>query len=213
MRAVLFDLDGTLADTLADLAAAMNHTLAAAGYPTHTPDAYRQLIGEGAENLAWRALPPEARDQAPAIALAFRAWYAEHLIVETRPYPGIPALLDALGARGVPMGVLSNKPAPATEAVMARLFGQWRFGAIAGQIPERPRKPDPAGALFVAAALGVPPEACLFVGDSAIDMETARRANMTPVGVRWGFRGEAELVEAGAQHLLTTPEELLALLT
>ncbi len=213
-RAVLFDLDGTLLDTLDDLADAMNRVLAARGCPIHDVDAYRRFVGDGVDLLAERALPPERRSAASVadVVSAMRVDYARSWAVKTRPYPGLDAVLDALVARAVPLAVLSNKPHGFTVAMVAHFLCRWPFRSVQGLADDAPRKPDPTSALAIAAGLGVGPASCWFVGDSAVDVETARRAGMTSVGVTWGFRGEDELRAAGATHLARTPAELASIL-
>lgn len=212
MIAVVFDLDGTLVDTLADIGHAMNAALAALGQPGHPFEAYRGFIGEGVRRLAERALPPGRGDLVDAATAEFRRVYGEHLLDRTRPYPGVPELLDGLVAAGVPLAVLSNKPDPATRRIVESLFARWPFAEIGGERPGVPRKPDPAAALAIADALGVAPARCLFVGDSGIDVATARAAGMVAVGAGWGFRGADELRAAGADVVLGAPPELLPLL-
>jgi phosphoglycolate phosphatase len=208
-RAALFDLDGTLADTLTDIAGAMNDALAALGLPGHDLDAYRRFVGEGVEQLVRRALPGDRPELQPALSERYLARYADVLLDHSAPYPGVPELLDELGRRGVALAVLSNKPDAATRRMVTALFGPARFAAVTGRRPDVPRKPDPAAALALAARLGVPPGDCAFVGDTAIDMKTAHAAGMLPVGVAWGFRPE-ELVPAGASFVAARPAELLS---
>ena len=212
IRAVVFDVDGTLLDTLADIGNAMNAALAQHGFPGHSPEAYRGFIGRGLEQLVATALPEPARGQKDAVVATFRQVYAENLAVETKLYPGIAALLDALAKRELPLAILSNKPDGSTRQLAHTLLGRWRFADVRGERPGVPRKPSPQAALDLSRGLGVPPGDCLFVGDSGVDMETAKGAGMVPVGVLWGFRGREELLTSGARHLLTTPEELLPLL-
>lgn len=211
LEAVVFDLDGTLVDTLADVASAMNHTLATHALPQHRPDDYRRFIGEGVERLVERALPAAELDLArkDAVVAEFRAYYAEHLLDQSTPYPGVPELLAALTRRRVPMCVLSNKPDPATRRIIAALFPAAGFAAVVGQRPGKPRKPDPSGALELAELMRVAPARCAFVGDTGIDMATARAAGMRAVGVGWGFREPAELRAHGAERLIDHPAQLL----
>jgi phosphoglycolate phosphatase len=207
-RGIVFDLDGTLVDSLRDIAAAMELALADLGLPGRTLEEYERFIGDGARMLVRRAI-----GQAPCEDEAlerFRARYGAALVVHTRAYPGIDPLLAALSRRGVPMCVLSNKPHAWTEEIVRRLFPEQRFVRVLGHRPELPHKPDPASALELARTMGLAPENVLFVGDTAVDVETARRAGMVSVAVLWGMRSAAEL--AGAAHRIAEPGELLALL-
>lgn len=211
--AVVFDLDGTLLNTLEDLADSMNQALRALGFPAHPVAAYRYLVGDGMEALARRALPEPARDQetvARAMA-ALRQEYGRRWDCKTRPYPGVPHLLEALQSRHLRLAVLSNKPDDFTRLTVERLLAPGRFDQVRGARPGVPTKPDPAGALKLAAQLGAAPAACLYLGDTSIDMQTARRAGMRAVGALWGFRDREELEAGGAQALIERPEELLAL--
>jgi phosphoglycolate phosphatase len=210
MRGVIFDLDGTLLDSLGDLASAMNRSLAARGFPTHPLDAYRSFVGEGVQRLAERALPPGKQDERASLVAAYQADYAEHLTHSTTPYPGIPALLDGLTARRLPMAVLSNKPDAPTRHLVEALLGRWRFRAVAGERPGVPRKPDPAAALQLALQMGVAAADMAFVGDTLIDVSCARAAGMRPLGVVWGFR--AQEITASGVTTVRHPEELLPLL-
>jgi phosphoglycolate phosphatase len=211
MRGVIFDLDGTLVDSLGDIAAAMNRTLAARGFPTHPLDAYRTFIGEGVRKLAERALPAEALGEVTSLVEAYQADYAQHLLQSSAPYPGIRELLEALSARGVPMTVLSNKPDAPTRQLVEALFGGWRFRGVSGERPGVPRKPDPTAALELARAMDVPAADVSFIGDTLVDVSCARAAGMRPLGVLWGFR--AQEVAASGVTTVHRPEELLALLT
>jgi phosphoglycolate phosphatase len=210
-RAVLFDLDGTLVDSLEDIADSMNAVLARLGVPEHPVDAYRYFVGEGMEMLVRRALP-DGRDDDTTLTsalLAVRAEYAKRSVRKTRPYPGIPELLDTLAGREIPVAVLSNKPHAPTLDLVGRLLGSWSFAAVLGAGPDRPRKPDPAGAFEIAGELGIAPTEWFYLGDTATDMQTARAAGMGAVGVLWGFRTADELTAAGAELLLPHPLDLL----
>lgn len=213
-QAVLFDLDGTLLDTLADLGNAMNRVLAARGLPIHPLEAYRYFVGEGARLLATRTLPENLRDEATIAAclVDFRADYDRHWQVETKPYPGVTDLLDALTARGLKLAVLSNKPHDFSQRCVRELLPRWIFNPVLGLRETVPRKPDPAGAFEIAACLNIPPANFLYLGDTATDMQTARAAGMLPVGALWGFRAAGELTENGAEVLVEAPLELLKLL-
>lgn len=213
-NAVLFDLDGTLLDTLDDIAAAVNRALASLGLPPHPADAYRHFVGEGIVVLAQRALPNNRRGEADVkVCLsAITREYGSGLLVKTRPYAGIPELLDALGRKKIPCGIVSNKPHDLTLRSVGALFKSVRFGAVLGERKGAAPKPDPAIAFEAASLLGVKPETCLYVGDSGIDMQTAVAAGMYPVGALWGFRGKEELVANGAKELIAHPFELFRII-
>ena len=206
----MFDLDGTLADTLADIAAAANHALGQLGHEPIELPRYRYLAGQGLERLITDSLGPEHAGQIDEGMKLFRAFYAEHGMDQTKPYDGVPELLDELVRRKVPLSVLSNKPHPATQTVMEKVFGRWTFDVIFGHRPGAPLKPDPASALEIAQMLKVEPQHWLYVGDTKVDMETATAAGMFAVGVTWGFRDEPELVASGARVIIHEPLELLA---
>lgn len=213
-QAVIFDLDGTLLDTLADIADSVNSTLARFGLPTHRVDAYRQFIGDGITMLVSRALPAEKRndDIVTDCVKVFRENYSRNWKVNTRPYHDVEELLDSLSAKHVKMAVLSNKPDDFTKRAIDELLPNHSFEMILGQRDGVPRKPDPAGALEIAEGLGIKPSRFLYLGDSAVDMETAVRAGMFPVGALWGFRPLEELWGHGAQAVIHGPMELLGLL-
>jgi phosphoglycolate phosphatase len=213
-QAVIFDLDGTLLDTLEDIGYAVNRVLSARGFPIHPIDAYRFYLGDGVAKLIARALPADRRDaETMRFCLeSYRAGYDRQWNIKTRLYKGIGAMLDELTARGLKLAILSNKPHEFTERCVREYLSQWSFDVVFGQRDGVPLKPDPAGALAIAHFLGIPPAACLYLGDTAIDMKTAIAAGMTPVGVLWGFRPAHELRESGAQMLIDQPIEILGLL-
>jgi phosphoglycolate phosphatase len=214
-KAVLFDLDGTLLNTLEDLADSMNAVLATRGYATHQISRYRYFVGDGVEVLARRALPPTlANNEAEvrACVLAMRDEYGARWRHKTRLYPGISELLDGLTSKGVLLTILSNKPHAFVEEIAHYFFRQWGFASTQGARPEVPRKPDPEAALAICRNLGMSPEDFLYLGDTNTDMQTATAAGMFPVGALWGFRPEEELREAGARFLAASPPDLLSLL-
>lgn len=213
-KCVLFDLDGTLVDSLADLANSMNRVLNRQGLPSHPTQAYRYFVGDGIIKLVQRALPAEAQqeDLIQDCARKMRQEYALHWADTTRPYPGIAELLDTLAGRGIEMAILSNKPDELTQEVVRTLLPQWDFAAVAGARETIPRKPDPAGALHIAKLLQREPADFLYLGDTNTDMQTARAARMFAIGALWGFRTAEELKENGAQALLSVPLELCPLL-
>lgn len=211
--AVIFDLDGTLADTLQDIADAMNAALERLGHRTHAIADYRFMVGEGIENLARRALPSGHESDVQETVARFREHYWAHLVDHTRPFPGIGELLDELVERRIPLAVLSNKRDEMTRRIVDRCFARWSFAVTFGEREGVPRKPDPAAALEIARVLEVAPPRCAFVGDTDVDMRTAVNAGMFPVGVLWGFRPEVELTNSGARALIDTPQGLLTVLS
>ena len=210
-RAVLFDLDGTLLNTLQDIADSVNKGLAYLGFPQHRTETYKGLIGEGRDVLVLRALPENHRDNdmGQKLLTNVNAEYAIHWADHTRPYPGIPELLDTLITNGIKIAVLSNKADDLTNICVTRLLSRWGFALIAGSKPSVPNKPDPTAALQIAKQLDIRPSQFLYLGDSGIDMKTANSAGMYPVGALWGFRSAKELLAAGAKTLIAYPEELL----
>jgi phosphoglycolate phosphatase len=213
-RAVLFDLDGTLLDTIEDLANSMNSVLAGLGFPIHDVEAYKRFVGDGMEVLVHRALPEGCRDQetlAKSVG-AMREEYGRRWAERTRPYDGIPELLDALMARGIRMAVLSNKPDDFTKMTISKMLSRWEFELVLGVRPGGAKKPDPQGALEIAEQLGIPPREFLYLGDTNTDMRTAVAAGMYPVGALWGFRTAEELSGSGARLLIERPMDLLGLL-
>lgn len=208
---VIFDLDGTLLDTLADISGAANAVLAEFGAPTHPPAAYRQFIGDGVATLFQRALPASASDpdlNARCVA-GFQTAYGRGWANQSAPYGGINELLDTLEQHGVKLAVLSNKPHEFTQLVMRHFFPNSPFHPILGQRAEVPKKPDPAGVHEILQTLAIPADECCYLGDSSVDMETARRAGVLAVGATWGFRSAEELQAYGADVLLDHPLELL----
>jgi phosphoglycolate phosphatase len=212
LRAAIFDLDGTLVDSLADIAAAMNHSLAQHGLPTHPVADYRLYVGEGVVTLVRKATPANREDLQASVLAAYRAYYADHLFDQTQTFPGVATVLAQLAADDVRLAVLSNKADAFTRQLVEGLLPGVPFAAVYGERQGVPRKPDPTAALGVAAELGVAPGECAFVGDTAVDMNTALNAGMYGVGVTWGFRSAEELRTHGARALATSADELLAAL-
>ena len=208
---VLFDLDGTLLDTLDDLANSCNRALASMGFPTHQREAYRYFVGDGLGMLINRVLPEDRRDPQTieACRCAYRDDYSKNWNVDTRLYEGIADLLDGLTERKMRLAVLSNKPHEFTTVCCAHYLKRWKFDIVLGQTPELPRKPDPAAALEVARRMNEPPQNFLYLGDTATDMQTATAAGMYPIGALWGYRTRDELESSGARALIAHPMELL----
>jgi phosphoglycolate phosphatase len=209
-KAVIFDLDGTLLDTLEDLADSVNRVLQDKGFPTHPMEAFRYFVGDGAAMVVSRALPPEKRTELAADCLeAFLEEYSRNWNIKTKPYGGVSELLDALAAKSIEMAVFTNKPQHFAELCIQEFLSGWKFTAILGQRDGFPLKPDPAGPLEIARRVDIPSQEFLYLGDSDIDMKTAVSANMFPVGALWGFRSEKELRESGAVEVISKPTELL----
>ena len=211
IKAVLFDLDGTLTDTIQDISDAMNHALQLHDLPGWTVAEYCYLVGDGAKKLAERAVR-DRQDLALSVQKAYQAYYETHNLVTSMPYDGIPEMLRAMTDRGFPLAVFSNKPDADTKNVVSYFFPDVDFKVVRGQVEGVPVKPDPMGALAVADSLGVRPEEVLYLGDTATDMRCAVNAGMQPVGVLWGFRKRDELEESGAKWIIAHPAEALALL-
>jgi phosphoglycolate phosphatase len=214
-RAVCFDLDGTLLDTLDDLADSMNRTLEANDLPTHPVEAYKYFVGAGMKALAHRVLPDELKGNAGIEETLFqgaREQYAKRWAEKTTPYPGIPEMLDELVRRGVKLAVLTNKPHDFAELCVNELLPHWKFDLIQGVSDTVPPKPDPIGATLVTETFGIPAGEFIYVGDTAIDMKTGTGAGMFTVGVLWGFRKADELNDNGAMKLISQPGELIDLL-
>ncbi len=210
-HAVIFDLDGTLADTLEDIADTMNRILSAEGFPVHEYDAYRFYVGNGLRNLVTQCLPKSARTDS-IITLCHDRMVADYnlnYINKTRLYDGIPQLLDMLTSHNIKMAVLSNKADPITQKICNVLLKNWNFEMVMGANDRFPRKPDPASALFVSGQMGVMPANICYLGDSDVDMKTAIAAGFFPVGAGWGFRPKEELIESGARRVIESPMDLL----
>ena len=211
---IIFDLDGTLLNTIDDLADSCNRQLEKYGFPTHPAEAYRYFVGNGVVKLVERALPDsrEAHSILNTFIRDFRADYKEHCFDKTRPYPGILELLEGLRRDGMILAVLSNKPDAETKKVVRYFFPKEQFHCAAGHKEEFDVKPDPAGVRAILKKLDLKPEDTAFVGDTWIDMQTAVNSGCFPVGILWGFRDRKELEEAGARRIAATAEELYSIL-
>jgi phosphoglycolate phosphatase len=213
-RAVLFDLDGTLLNTLIDLADAMNASLSHFGYPPYPVDAYKYFIGDAVVTEAKRALPESAHDPEliEKVADLSEQIYDKCWHKNTRPYPGIPELLSKLSKLGLPLAILSNKPDHFTKIIVKKLLPDWRFEIVQGALPDVPVKPDPTAALKIAKQLKIAPMHFLYLGDTNTDMQTAVAAGMFPVGCLWGYRTADELLQSGAKILINSPIGVLDIL-
>ena len=212
IKAVIWDLDGTLLDTLTDLAASTNAALAQCGLPGRTKDEVRCFVGNGVRRLIERAVPPGTDGaMVQRVYDAFVAHYGAHSRDTTRPYDGVMEMLDALCAQGIRLAIVSNKIDFAVRELSAAYFGE-RMQVAVGDDPSRRRKPAPDSVLEAMRRLGVTREETVYVGDSDVDVLTAHNAGVTCCAVSWGFRPEESLRAAGAEHIAATPEELLATL-
>lgn len=212
-KAILFDLDGTLVDTLADLTEAMNQSLRQMGLPVHPAEACRQMIGYGNEEFARRALPAGREDLTGQLRALMLGYYDLHCLEKTRPYDGLDQVLPALKRKGLRMAVISNKNHAQTVKVAEHFFGRGTFDFICGMSDSRRAKPDPDMAFAALAALAVRPEEAILLGDSDIDILTARAAGMDAAGARWGYRPVEVLRNAGAKRILSQPNEILDLVS
>ena len=213
-EAVIFDLDGTLLDTLQDIADSVNEALKILNFATHRVEAYKSFVGNGIDVLAARALPDNHRDNTNISRMLelINKEYAKRWANKTVPYQGISNLLDELTVRDIKIAVLSNKPHDFTEITVSKLLSRWHFEAVIGTSPSVTKKPNPAAALRIAQQLEIHPSAFLYLGDSGVDMKTATSAGMHPIGVLWGFRPAEELLSNGAEALISSPEELIPFL-
>lgn len=212
IKTLIFDLDGTLLNTIDDLADAANWVCGCNGWPTHTVEEYKKMVGNGIPKLVERFSPTWARD---ATTLAgtqaqFKARYAAHKMDKTAPYPGMVSTLQLLQNMGIRAAVLSNKADGLCKLIISHYFGE-AFAVVRGQQPGVPTKPDPTGLLEILKQLGADPATTLYVGDSDVDVQTAHNAGLQVVGASWGFRGEAELRAAGADHIIDSPVMLLSM--
>lgn len=213
-KGAIFDLDGTLADTLADIANSMNRVLSKNGFPVHPVPDYKYLVGRGLESLVTSSLPENQRKD-HIIKTCLEAMvedYRNNCLVQTRLYDGIEAMLHHLQHLGYKLGIYSNKADELTQSIVTALLPRFDFEMILGARPGLPKKPDPAGALLISSKMGIKPENIIYAGDSDVDMIMALKAGMLAVGVLWGFRSAVELRENGAFALIKSPDELLELI-
>ncbi|HLP04754.1 MAG TPA: HAD family hydrolase [Paludibacter sp.] len=210
-KLVIFDLDGTLLDTVADLAASTNHALRMCGFPPHEVDSYRFFIGNGLNKLLERALPETAKtsENITQLRVHFLEYYREHNSDLTVPYKGIPELLLQLQETGVKLAVASNKYHEGTQQLVNQFFPDIRFSAVFGQRENIPAKPDPVVVEDILAIAGTNKNEVLYVGDSGVDMQTAKNAGIDAAGVTWGLRPRAELEAFSPEFLIDKPGEVL----
>ena len=212
IKAVIFDLDGTLTNTIADLAGAVNHVLQKNGYPTHREDEYFYFVGTGSYNLVKKASPDGlTEEKLLSMVDEFFEFYGEHYLDKTVPYDGVPEMLSALKEKGIALAVCSNKIQNMTEKVCEKFF-DGTFTYTFGQNDRFPLKPDPACPLWIAEQFGAEPSETIFVGDSGVDMVTGKNAGFTAVGVSWGFRSAEELKENGSDYIINKASELIEII-
>ena len=214
-KACIFDLDGTLADTLESLTFSVNETLKEMGLSVITKEQCRRFVGNGAKVLMEKAIESGggcAEDRIEEGMERYRRIFDANCTYHVIPYEGIETLLKTLKSRNIKLAVLSNKPDVQTVKVVEELFGKGMFDWIQGQKEGVPRKPDPSAALAIAESLGITAKETVYIGDSEVDIATGRAANMLTVGVAWGFRGAAELEEAGAGCIVSSPDEIVQLI-
>lgn len=211
IKAVLFDLDGTLVNSLSDLAASTNFALTKFGFPTHETDKFRFFVGDGMAKLIERALPEDKRDKSTVSHTleVFMAHYREHFVDKTLPYDGIVSLIDDL--KNYKLAVISNKAQEMATVVTEKLLGN-KFEIICGKREEYPPKPDPTLTLKIISELSVKPDECVFIGDSGMDMAVAKNSGCVAIGVIWGFRSEEELLLNGADYIAKKPAEILEII-
>lgn len=210
-QAAIFDLDGTLINSLEDLADSANAMLASYGFPTHPLDPYRYFVGNGSRKLIERCLPKEKATDPDFVEEALQRYkeiYAHHTEDKTRPYVGILSALQMLQQQGIPMGICTNKHQSAADEIVAHMFPAGLFQAVVGDRPGLLRKPNPQKVLQMAEEFGVAPNCVAYFGDTSVDMDTAHHAGFYAVGVLWGFRPKGELVAHGADLLLASPREI-----
>ena len=216
-KGVIFDLDGTLINTLADIAASMNKALELHGFPVLPKEAYMDKVGWGIRRLAYLCMQNGSHTENPEqmatlIAEDSIRFYSEKPLVHSKAYPGIPELVAGLRQRRMKTAVLTNKPDPTAQLVVAGIFPPGFFDFVKGEVFGMPRKPDPACVWDLVVEMGLSPADIIFTGDSEIDMETAVSSGCFPLGVSWGYRSRETIVKAGARHIIDKPEELLDLL-
>lgn len=214
IKAAIFDLDGTLLNTLEDIANAVNRVMLKRGYLPHPIDRYRYFVGDGSEMLIKRALPKleSVPDKVSACLEEFKVEYGKTWDATTKLYAGIPELLNHLTNNGIRLAVLSNKPHVFSRLCVDKLLAAWTFEKVIGFSSRFPKKPDPTGALSIVSDLNLDKKNCLFMGDSGVDMQTAAAAGIFSVGAAWGFRPDAELMEHGCRFLARHPMDVLSLL-
>ena len=210
-KAAIFDMDGTLVDTLEDLSDSVNEMLEILNLPKRTLEEVRKFVGNGARKLIERALPAEKSSDANFVEKALQTYnecYRRHVLNKTKPYNGIMELLKNLQEKNIPLGICTNKQNFAAQIIAEKILSPIKFQKVFGDEKGKPRKPDPSRALEIAKSFGVEPFEVAYFGDTAVDMNTAKNAGFLAVGVTWGFRPESELQDSGAKIILHKPNEI-----
>jgi HAD hydrolase, family IA, variant 1 len=208
MKTAIFDLDGTIADTLNDLADSVNYGLRQLGYPEHCVEKYKRFVGNGAQKLCCRALPDDRKSDAERLHLLFSQYYGEHFLDKTKLYSGIKETVDRLSANGVTLAVATNKPQDVARKVVSALLPDTYFVKVLGGCDERPKKPDAAIIREILSKLPHEDNKVFMIGDSNVDIQTAKNSGLVSIGCIWGFRGREELESEGADYIAETPEDI-----
>ena len=211
IKAVIFDMDGTICDTIEDLATATNYAMQELGFPAHTIDEYKYMVGNGIPNLIYKALPEDKKDMKEKAREIMLSYYKDHFADKTYPYDGIIPMLTTLKEQGFRLAVCTNKAHHMALVVAEKFFDRF-FEIVYGQREGHPLKPDPAQALEILDTFGLTPAETLFVGDSGVDMQTAKNLGAVAVGVEWGFRTADELKENGADYIVSAPQDILEII-
>ena len=210
-QAAIFDMDGTLIDSLEDLTDSVNETMTYYGFSSHTLEEYRYFVGNGARKLIERSIPKDRANDSDFVSEVleyYNGCYKHHLTNKTRPYDGIIDMLTRLQEKNIPLGVCTNKQQFAADEIISTMFPANMFDAVIGDQKGLPRKPDPTKVLQMATQFNVNPERVAYFGDTSVDMETAHNAGFLSIGVTWGFRPKMELIESGAEVIINHPSEL-----
>jgi len=213
-KGFIFDLDGTLLDTIEDIKNSMNLVLEKRGFPVHNTEFYKKAVGEGTEKLVIDSLPEDKRDEKTVKECLYelKENYSKMWANKTKPYEGIPEILNTLINKGIIVSILSNKDDKFTKAMVKYFFPNYNFAFVFGSRDGIPKKPSPEVPLYIAEKTEIPPDQYAFVGDSSFDIQTGKNANMFSIGVSWGFKPIETLVESGADLIVETPDQILALL-
>jgi phosphoglycolate phosphatase len=213
-KAVIFDMDGTLIDSLDDICYSMNHVLHQNNLPIHSKEIYKSFIGNGIENLVRKAIPEHERSEERILYYLkqMKDYYSQHWMDRSSLFPGIAEMLTRMKKKGIKLALLSNKPDKAARIIGEKLLGSWNFDIIMGNRDEFPLKPDPSASLYIAGELGLQSNDIVFVGDSYVDMKTALHAGMYPLAVSWGYSAADLLKNAGAAKIIDSPDELDAII-